>query len=231
MHVNTEGSFNRELLESIFRTSKKTIQEYVREIERNNRYKSVRGNVVQGTVLDDRSRLIDLYDACLQQDAHIRSVLETLESQILGDRYMLARMNEKGKYVKDVEETRKIQGTQFDKIIRGIVEAKLYGYTLLEIMPEVDSRTGKLAEVNIVERRQAPGYLAPELEPGLQDLPEKLHPYQLRGFRAVLGNYAPDTCQEVHRGELREFQPHLRAAYQCRKECVGKQHRPQEACE
>ena len=40
MHVNTEGSFNRELLESIFRTSKKTIQEYVREIERNNRYKS-----------------------------------------------------------------------------------------------------------------------------------------------------------------------------------------------
>ena len=117
------------------------------------RYKSVRGNVVQGTVLDDRSRLIDLYDACLQQDAHIRSVLETLESQILGDRYMLARMNEKGKYVKDVEETRKIQGTQFDKIIRGIVEAKLYGYTLLEIMPEVDSRTGKLAEVNIVERR------------------------------------------------------------------------------
>ena len=65
MHVNTEGSFNRELLESIFRTSKKTIQEYVREIERNNRYKSARANVVQGTVLDDRSRLIDLYDCLL----------------------------------------------------------------------------------------------------------------------------------------------------------------------
>lgn len=153
MNVNTEGSFNRELLESIFRTSKKTIQEYVREIERNNRYKSVRGNLVQGTVLDDRSRLIDLYDACLQQDAHIRSVLETLESQIIGDRYMLARMNEKGKYVKDVDETRKIQGTQFDKIIKGIVEAKLYGYTLLEILPDINPRTGKLAEVNIVERR------------------------------------------------------------------------------
>lgn len=153
MNVNTEGSFNRELLESIFHTSKKTIQEYVREIERNNRYKSVRGNLVQGTVLDDRSRLIDLYDACLQQDAHIRSVLETLESQIIGDRYMLARMNEKGKYVKDVDETRKIQGTQFDKIIKGIVEAKLYGYTLLEILPDINPRTGKLAEVNIVERR------------------------------------------------------------------------------
>lgn len=153
MDVTTEGTFNRELLESIFRTSKKTIQEYVREIERNNRYKSVRADVTFGTVLDDRSRLVDLYDACLQQDAHIRSVLETLESQILGDRYMLARVNEKGKYVKDIEETRKIQGTQFDKIIKGIVEAKLYGYTLLEIMPGTDPRTGKLAEVNIVERR------------------------------------------------------------------------------
>ena len=54
MNITTDGSFNGELLESIFRTSKKTIQEYVREIERNNRYKSVRGDVTLGTVLDDR---------------------------------------------------------------------------------------------------------------------------------------------------------------------------------
>ena len=86
MEVTTENSFNHELLNSIFRTSKKTIQEYVVEIERNNRYKSTRSDMVPGTILDDRSRLIDLYDACLQQDAHIRSVIETLESQILGDR-------------------------------------------------------------------------------------------------------------------------------------------------
>lgn len=150
---NQEESFNFELLESIFRTSKKTIQEYVREIERNNRYKSIRSNVTAGTVLDDRARLIDLYDACLQQDAHIRAVIETLVSQILGDRYMLARQNDKGKYIKDIKQTQKIQGSQFDKIIRGIVEAKLFGYTLLEIMPRTDSRTGKLAEVNIIERR------------------------------------------------------------------------------
>ena len=150
---NSEGTFNFELLSSIFRTSKKTIQEYVREIERNNRYKSVRQDVTLGTILDDRSRLIDLYEACLQQDAHIRAVIETLESQILGDRYMLARQNDKGKHVKDVIQTQKIQGTQFDKIIRGIIEAKLYGYTLLEIMPHTDSKSGKLAEVNIVERR------------------------------------------------------------------------------
>ncbi|MDR2890347.1 MAG: DUF935 domain-containing protein [Alistipes sp.] len=147
------STINHELLESIFRTSKKTIQEYVAEIERTNRYKSVRSNVENGTVLDDRSRLMDLYDACLQQDAHIRAVIETLVSQILGDRYMLARQNEKGKYIKNVAQTQKIQGSQFDKIIRGIVEAKLFGYTLLEIMPGIDPRTGKLAEVNIIERR------------------------------------------------------------------------------
>lgn len=99
---NLKGSFNHQLLESIFSTSKKVIQEYVREIERSNRYKSVRSNVTEGVVLDDRARLIDLYEACLQQDAHIRAVLETLVSQILGDRYMLARQNEKGKYIKDV---------------------------------------------------------------------------------------------------------------------------------
>lgn len=145
--------FSHELLESIFRTGKKTIQEYVREIERNNRYKSVRGDTTLGCILDDRSRLIDLYEASLEQDAHIRAVIETLESQILGDRYMLARMNGRGKYVKDVQQTQKVQGTQFDKIIRGIVESKLYGYTLLEIMPQVSPRTGKLAEVNIIERR------------------------------------------------------------------------------
>lgn len=149
----TGGRFNYELLESIFRTSKKTIQEYVREIERHNRYKTIRQDVTLGTVLDDRSRLIDLYEACLQQDAHIRAVIETLQSQILGDRYMLARMNEKGKYIKDVAATQKIQGSQFDKIIKGIVEAKLYGYTLLEIMPHICPRTGKLAQVNIIERR------------------------------------------------------------------------------
>lgn len=153
MIITTEGSFDHQLLESIYHTSKKTIQEYVREIERHNRYKSVRGSIVVGTILDDRSRLIDLYEACLQQDAHIRSVIETLESQILGDRYMLARIDKSGKYIKDLEYTRKIQGSQFDILIRGIVEAKLYGYTLLEIMPDIDPKTGKLSEINIVERR------------------------------------------------------------------------------
>jgi len=149
----SEGTINPELLHSIFRTSKKTIQEYVREIERHNSYKTIKQDILLGTILDDRSRLVDLYEACLQQDAHIRAVIETLLSQILGDRYMLARINDKGKYIKDIASTQKIQGSQFDKIIRGIVEAKLYGYTLLEVLPYINPKTGKLAEVNIIERR------------------------------------------------------------------------------
>lgn len=140
-------------LESTYRMCKKTIQEYTSEIERHCRFKSTFRPSLEGTVLDDRGRLIDLYQSCLQQDAHLAAVLETLTSQIVGERYMLARQNEKGKYVKDVDETRKIQGTQFIKIIQGIVEAKLYGYTGIEIMPDTDPRTGRLAEVNILERR------------------------------------------------------------------------------
>lgn len=151
--VESSEKFNIDLLESIFRTSKKTIQEYTREIERYCHFKSIKSHIHEGMVLDDRGKLIDLYDACVQQDAHLASVLETLESQIVGERYMLARLNEKGKYVRDVEETKKIQGTQFIKIIRGIVESKLYGYTALEILPDIDERTGKLKYVNQIERR------------------------------------------------------------------------------
>ena len=146
--------FNIDLLEAIFRTSKKTIQEYVREIERYNRFKSVQ-NVLggQGCVMDDRGRLMDLYDACVQQDAHLAGVIETLESQIIGERYMLARVNDKGKFVKDVKETEKVQGSPFAKLIRGIMEAKLYGYTAIEILPYIDKWTGKLKTINLIERR------------------------------------------------------------------------------
>ena len=150
---SSEATFLHTPLESIFRTSKKTIQEYTREIERYCRYKSVQSEVTRGVVLDDRAQLMDLYESCVQQDAHLSAVLETVESQIIGERYMLAKQNERGKYIKDVEETKKIQGSQFDKIIRGIVESKWYGYTLLEIMPDINPLTGKLNEVNIIERR------------------------------------------------------------------------------
>lgn len=137
-------------LESTFMTSKKSVQEYVREIERRCRFQSSYRFLQNGTILDDRSRLIDLYEACVQQDAHLRGVLETLFSQIVGERYMMAKQNSKGKYSKDIASTRKIQTTEFLKIIHGIAESKLYGYTGLEFY--VDKETGTL-QVNFVERR------------------------------------------------------------------------------
>lgn len=153
MSVQTIDKLDTNLLESVYRTSKKTIQEYVAEIERHCRFKSSYRHLNNGTILDDRGRLIDLYDACMEQDAHLRGVMETLYSQILGERYMLARQSDKGRYIIDVEQTKKIQGTQFIKIIRGIVESKMYGYTGLEILPDIDARTGKLKTVNLIERR------------------------------------------------------------------------------
>ena len=149
----TSDKLDTRLLESFYKTNKKTIQEYVAEIERHCRFKSSYRHLNNGAILDDRGRLIDLYDACMEQDAHLRGVMETLYSQILGERYMLARQSDKGRYLIDVEQTKKIQGTQFIKIIRGIVESKMYGYTGLEILPDIDPRTGKLAVVNNIERR------------------------------------------------------------------------------
>lgn len=139
------------LLESTFLTSKKSVQEYVREIERRNRFQSAYRYLQNGTVLDDRSRLIDIYEACVQQDAHLRGVLETLFSQIVGERFMMAKQNEKGKYTKDIPATKKIQNTEFLKIIHGIAESKLYGYTGMEFM--IDPKRQNELQVNYVERR------------------------------------------------------------------------------
>lgn len=147
-----EVKLDIKLLESLFQTSKKTIQEYIRELQRHNRFQSAYRYLNNGTVLDDRGRLIDLYDACVQQDAHLSGVLETLKSQIVGERYMLASQNEKGRYIKDVEETKKIQGVEFIKIINGIVESKLYGYTGLYIAPTLNE-LGKICNIVSIERR------------------------------------------------------------------------------
>lgn len=139
-------------LESTFATSKKSVQEYVREIERRCRFQSSYRFLQNGTILDDRSKLIDIYDACVQQDAHLRGVLETLFSQIVGERFMMAKQNEKGKYAKDIAASKKIQNTEFLKIIRGIAETKLYGYTGLEILVDPAKTQGSLT-VNYIERR------------------------------------------------------------------------------
>lgn len=140
-------------LESYYNIVKKTVQEYTLELTRHCRYKSLVGQMEDGVILDDRSRLIDQYDACLIQDAHLQAVIETLFSNMLGERYMLAKQDANGKWVRDVEQSKKVQGTQFEKIIKEILYAQLYGYSCIEILPEIDTETGLLKEVNSIERR------------------------------------------------------------------------------
>lgn len=152
--TNSNGNFfTDESLIADYRLAKKTIVEYTDELMRRCRYKSVVSQVGDGTVMDDRSRLIDLYESCYIQNAHLQGTILTLFSQLVGKRYMMAREDKDGKWVRDPEQSKICQGSQFEKIIRTILEAQLYGYSLIEIVPELDPDTGLLREVNSIERR------------------------------------------------------------------------------
>ena len=152
--TNSTGNFfTDEALISDYKLVKKTIIEYTDELTRRCRYKNIVSQVENGTVLDDRSRLIDLYESCYLQNAHLQGTIATLYSQLVGKRYMFAREGDDGKWVRDPKQSKLCQGSQFEKIIKGIIEAELYGYTLLEIMSDLDTDTGLLREVNIIERR------------------------------------------------------------------------------
>jgi len=152
--TNSTGNFfTTEALITHYNIYKKTIQEYTEELIRRCQYKNIVSQVADGVVMDDRSRLIDLYDACYIQNAHLQGTIETLLSQLVGKRYMLAREDDNGKWVRDPQQSKICQGTQFEKIVRAIVESKLYGYSLIEIMSDIDPETGLLREVNNIERR------------------------------------------------------------------------------
>ncbi|KAB4246608.1 phage portal protein family protein [Bacteroides uniformis] len=151
---NSNGNFfTDEALIASYNIVKKTIIEYTDELTRRCRYKSVVSQVDDGVVMDDRSRLIDMYDSCYIQNAHLQGTIATLFSQLIGKRYMFAKEDKDGKWIRDPQQSRICQGSQFEKIIRAIVESELYGYSLIEIMPELDSETGLLKEVNSIERR------------------------------------------------------------------------------
>lgn len=89
-NISTGDFFETEQLISYYSIVKKTIQEYVEELDRYSRYKTIVGQCADGTIMDDRSRLIDLYDSCYLQDAKLEAVIETLNSHMIGERYMLA---------------------------------------------------------------------------------------------------------------------------------------------
>lgn len=151
---NSNGNFfTDEALIASYNLVKKTISEYTDELMRRCRYKSVVSQVEDGTIIDDRSRLIDLYESCYIQNAHLQGTIATLFSQLIGKRYMFAREDSNGKWIRDAKQSKLCQGSQFEKIIKAIVEAELYGYSLIEIMPDIDPKTGLLKEVNSIERR------------------------------------------------------------------------------
>lgn len=151
---NSSGNFfTDEALISYYNLVKKTIQEYTNELARRCRYKSTVSQTGDGMIMDDRSKLIDLYDSCYIQNARLQSCCETLYSQLTGERYSLGTIDANGKFVRDPEESKKAQGIQFEKLIKGTIEATMYGYTLVEILPDIVPETGLLREVNIIERR------------------------------------------------------------------------------
>lgn len=151
---NSNGNFfTDEALVSHYNLVKKTITDYTDELTRRCRYKSIVSQVENGVVMDDRSRLIDLYDSCYIQNAHLQGTMVTLFSQLLGKRYMLAKEDSNGKWVRDPEQSKICRGSQFEKLIRAIVEAEFWGYSLIEISSELDPETGLLKEVNSIERR------------------------------------------------------------------------------
>lgn len=147
------GFFTSEALVSYYNLVKRQITDYTDELIRRCHYKSTVQQVEDGTIMDDRSRLIDLYESCYIQNAHLQGVQETLYSMLTGDRYMLAKQDANGKWVKDEKQSRITQGVQFEKIIKGILDAKMFGYTLLEIQNKICPITGRLVEVNSIERR------------------------------------------------------------------------------
>lgn len=144
--------FSDDALISDYNEIKKTIQDYVDEIRRHCGFKTVVSYAGDGTILDDRGRLMDLYDACLMQDAHLRSCIETLYSYVTGERYSLGYY-ENGKWVVDDEETKKVQTSEFEKFVVGIQDAKTFGYTLFDISSEINPDNGLPAYIGTIERR------------------------------------------------------------------------------
>lgn len=151
---NSHGNFfTDDALIAYYNIVKKTIQDYTEELMRRCRYKSTVSQTGDGTIMDDRSRLIDLYDSCYLQNARLQSCCETLNSQLTGERYSLGRLNAEGKFERDEDESKKAQGLEFEKFIQAAIDSKLYGYSLVEMLPDIVPETGLLREVNIIERR------------------------------------------------------------------------------
>ena len=136
--------FHAKDLYAYFDRSKKSIADYLSEYQNASNYNYYKN---LGNRIDYRYRLIDLYEYGMQ-DLHLTSIVDSLFHQIVGERYSIK--DAEGKTLEDA--TKLIKKGWFTKYVRGVLESKLYGYTLIEL-GDLDTATGSLKEVRFVERR------------------------------------------------------------------------------
>jgi hypothetical protein len=144
MTVSREETIDKSRLHAYFDRSTKDIEDYLDEYQYVSNYQTYK---YLSNRIDHRHRLIDLYDY-IMQDAHLSSIIDSLFQQILGERYYF--VNDAGE--KDEEATQTIKYSWFTKLIRGILEAKPYGYTLIEL-GDYDSARNTLKGIDFIERR------------------------------------------------------------------------------
>lgn len=142
--VERSETIDKDRLYAIFDRSTKTIEDYLAEYQYVSDYHSYRK---LGRRLDHRYRLMDLYDY-IMQDAHLSSIIDSLFQQILGERYYF--VDDKGE--KDDKATSTIRYSWFTQLIRGILESKPYGFTLIEL-GDYDPERNTLKGIELIERR------------------------------------------------------------------------------
>jgi hypothetical protein len=136
--------FDFEKLYAYFDRSSKSINDFVNEYQTTSNYNYYHHF---NNRLDYRYKLMDLYDYCML-DLHLTSIVDSLFHQIIGERYSIrdseGNVNEAA--------TKLIKKSWFPKYIRGVLESKLYGYSLIEL-GDLNKKTGTLEEVRFIERR------------------------------------------------------------------------------
>jgi len=136
--------FDFDKLYTYYDRSSKTVSDFVAEYQNASNYSYYRK---YGNRIDYRFRLMDLYDYAML-DLHLTSIVDSLFHQIIGERYAIH--NADGKI--NVEATSLIKKSWFPKYIRGVLESKLFGYSLMEL-GDYNKKTGTLKEVRMIERR------------------------------------------------------------------------------
>ena len=141
--TNINGQLDEDRIKTLYDTKRKSMNDFVKiyaNVANNDYYGKVSGK------LDYRHKLMDLYQYVML-DTHLSSIIDSLFHQIVGERYTLN--NPDGSINK--EATKLIKKSWFVDYIRGVLEAKAFGYTLMQL-GELDKETGSLDEVVQISR-------------------------------------------------------------------------------